>query len=77
MKGQDLRRKRVSAGIPGTIVCMQAKMDRAKLSHIERDLVRISAAELARLDQILDQLIKAKRKMATAAKQCGWPVAAL
>jgi transcriptional regulator with XRE-family HTH domain len=74
---QELKQKRLSAGIPGRLICGRAGIDRSRLSDIERGYVEPSEAELARLNQALDELTDAKRKLATAAAACGWPVSAL
>jgi transcriptional regulator with XRE-family HTH domain len=77
MSGSQIRQKRMSAGIVGRLLCTHAKLDRGRLSHIERGYIQPSDAELARIDLALDDLIRAKRKLTEAAARLGWPVSAL
>ena len=77
MTGEELKHKRVSAGIAGRLLCARAKMDRSRLSNIERGYIQPSEAELARVVVALDGLIQAKRELAAAAVRVGWPVSAL
>ena len=77
MTGADLKAKRIRAGIPGRLVCARAKVDRSRLSHIERGYIQAPDAELDRIEQALDELIRAKRAVAATAAKCGWPVSAL
>jgi transcriptional regulator with XRE-family HTH domain len=77
MIGEELRRRRVSSGIAGRLLCGRAKIDRSRLSHIERGYVQASAAELARIEHALQKLIEAKQRMLAAAAECGWPTSAI
>lgn len=74
MNGQQLRQKRIAAGIAGALLSERAKVDRARLSHIERGYSQPSEAEVKRLTQALDELTTARRKVAEYAAQCGWPM---
>jgi len=73
MSGNELRRKRPKAGIPGHIVCLKAGVGRSRLSDIEREYVQPSDHDVARIDQALDELISAKQRLLAAAVECGWP----
>lgn len=77
MSGTHLKILRTSAGIAGRMLCERAKLDRSRLSHIERGYIQPSEPELARIEQALDELIAAKSRLADAARECGWPVSAL
>jgi hypothetical protein len=57
------------------LVCAQARVDRSRLSDIEREYVQPSAEEAERLKAAIEQLAAAKQKLADVAAQCGWPVA--
>lgn len=77
MKGRDLRLRRVSAGIPGRLVCIQSRIDRSRLSNIEREYVNASEEESVRIVQAIEELSAAKRRLTAIAAECGWPVSAL
>lgn len=77
MSGEDLKRRRVIGGIPGKLLCDRAKIDRGRLSHIERGYVRPSDGELARLNSALSELLEAKQKVTATAVECGWPVSSI
>lgn len=77
MSGSKIREKRVIAGIAGRLLCARAKIDRGRLSHIERGYVEPSDAELARIENALDELVRAKRALAKTAARLGWPLSAL
>ena len=74
LTAEQLRRKRVQAGISGAVVCKHAKIGRTKLSEIERGLVTPSTELLNRLEAVLADLIRMKRKMAALAEEEGWPL---
>jgi hypothetical protein len=77
MTGQQLRSKRVLARIPGYMVCQRTGISSGKLSQIECGLSGASPEELSRIDEALNNLIEAKRKVSQTAAKVGWPVAAL
>jgi transcriptional regulator with XRE-family HTH domain len=77
MSGSEIKQRRVRAGIPGRLVCARARVDRSRLSHIEREYVVASESELAKISRALDELIQAKRKVVAAAAEAGWPISAL
>ena len=75
MTGQELRRKRTEAAIPGALLCARAGgFDRARLSAIERGYVDATDSDMARLTAALDALIEAHRKVAKVAAAVGWPL---
>jgi transcriptional regulator with XRE-family HTH domain len=76
MNGQELRLKRVTARIPGRLLCRRASLDRGRLSDIERGYVEPTPDELARLSKALDELSEAAAKVAKYAEECGWPLGA-
>ena len=71
--GTHLRTKRNAAGIAGSVVCVKTGISRSRLSDIERGYVTGSADEVGRIDAALDELTRAKRKMAALAAAEGWP----
>lgn len=71
--GTQLRAKRNAAGIAGSLVCVKTGIARSRLSDIERDYVVASEDEIARIDAALDELARAKRKIAAVAEEEGWP----
>ena len=74
MVGRELRRKRVNADIPATLVSARAGIDRARVSAIERGYVEATPEEEARLVATLDQLIAARERVAAVAEEVGWPL---
>jgi transcriptional regulator with XRE-family HTH domain len=77
MGGSEIRQKRTAAAIAGSLLCKRAKVDRSRLSHIERGYVQPSDVELARINVALDELIRAKTELAETAVRVGWPLSAL
>ena len=75
MRIQQLKQKRILAGIPGHLVCRRASLARSRLSDIERGYVEPSGEELARIEQALAELIEAREKVAKVAEEVGWPIA--
>lgn len=74
MKGQKLKEQRISARIPGSVLCRKARIHRSRLSDIERGYVQPSDEELARLERALRELIGARQKVAAVAEEVGWPM---
>jgi len=73
MSGTELRAKRIAAGIAGSLVCVKTGIARSRLSDIERGYVEVSEAEIARINVALDDLTRAKQKIAAVAAEEGWP----
>lgn len=71
--GTQLRAKRNAAGIAGSLVCVKAAIARSRLSDIEREYVVPSEEETVRIDTAIDELTRAKRKIAAVAAEEGWP----
>jgi transcriptional regulator with XRE-family HTH domain len=71
--GTEIRAKRTAAGIAGVLVCAKAGIARSRLSDIERGYVKPPADEIARSANALDDLTRAKRKIAALAAEEGWP----
>ena len=69
-----LRSKRVAAEIPATLLAMKARINRSRLSGIERAYVQPTDEELQRLTSALDQLIDAKAAIQKTAAAVGWPL---
>jgi transcriptional regulator with XRE-family HTH domain len=72
--GTQLRTKRNAAGIAGSLVCIKIGIARSRLSDIERGYVTAPEEEIARIDAALDDLVRAKRKIAAVAAEAGWPL---
>jgi len=74
MNGQQLRQKRVTAGISGALVSKRTGIDRARLSHIERGYVNPSSSEVERIQRALGELEQARNRVARLAAEVGWPM---
>jgi hypothetical protein len=73
----ELRSKRVAAEIPATLLASKTKMNRSRLSGIERGYVQPAPEELWRLHESLEQLIRDKAVIQRAAASVGWPPGSL
>lgn len=73
MTAKELRSKRVVAEIPATLLAIRTKINRSRLSGIERGYVQPTGEELDRLTSALDQLILDKKVVDEAAAAVGWP----
>jgi transcriptional regulator with XRE-family HTH domain len=71
--GTQLRDRRNAAQIAGSLVCKKAGIVRSRLSDIERGYVEPSEVEIVRLSAALDELTRAKQKIAAVAAEEGWP----
>ena len=60
---RELKQKRITAGIPGRVLCPRARISPARLSEIERGYIQPSPEELLRIQNALDQLITAREKV--------------
>jgi hypothetical protein len=76
MKPTELRSKRLAAEIPATVLAANAKINRSRLSNIERGYVQATDEELERLVATLDSLIEAKSAVDRVAASVGWPIGA-
>jgi transcriptional regulator with XRE-family HTH domain len=73
---RDLRSKRVAAEIPATLLAAKARVNRSRLSNLERGYAQPTEDELQRLNTALDKLIQAKSVIDRAAASVGWPTGA-
>ena len=71
---RELQERRRVAGIPGRLLCERAGVDRGRLSEIERGYVTPSQDEIARLEAALDELLRARERVAEVASRVGWPM---
>ncbi len=71
--GSQLRAKRIAAGIAGCTVCVKCQISRSRLSDIERSYVSPTEDEVIRIDKALDDLSRAKSRIAAVAADEGWP----
>jgi transcriptional regulator with XRE-family HTH domain len=69
-----LRSERIAAEIPATLLAAKARVNRCRLSNIERGYVQPTEEELQRLTAALDDLINAKSAVDRAAASVGWPL---
>jgi transcriptional regulator with XRE-family HTH domain len=69
-----IKAKRTAAGIAGSVLCKRFGMARSRLSDIERGYVTALPEELARMDAVLDELIRDKSVIQQTAAALGWPV---
>lgn len=74
MDGKELKRLRVSAEIPATLLSARSGVERSRLSAIERGYVQPSERELAQIQQALAALRKARERVAEVAAEVGWPL---
>jgi ribosome-binding protein aMBF1 (putative translation factor) len=77
MTANEIRTKRLTAGITSTLLARHAEMDRSKLSHIERGYLDASPQELRKLERALNELVRRKKRVDAYAQRCGWPAAAM
>lgn len=73
--GSELQVRRSAARIAGSLVCLRAGITRSRLSDIERGYVTAKPDEVARISSSLDDLERAKRKVAAIIAAEGWPSA--
>ena len=72
--GQTIKSKRIQAGIAGHILCRKVgAYPRSRLSVVENQVIPVSPEELARIDAVLDDLIRAKGVLQQTAAALGWP----
>jgi hypothetical protein len=72
--GATIRSKRTAAGIAGHILCRKLEnLSRGRLSGIENEYLTATPDELARIDRVLNELIKAKAVLRQTAIALGWP----
>jgi len=74
MMVKELRSKRVAAEIPATLLAAKARVNRSRLSNLERGYVQPTEEELQRLTGALEQLIDAKAAIHKTAAAVGWPL---
>jgi predicted transcriptional regulator len=67
----DLKVKRMSADIPGSVVCQKAGLHRSRLSDIERGVVTPRSDELRRIDAAISEIVKAKQQLTRLASEAG------
>lgn len=72
----NLKLRRLTAGISGSVLCAKAEISRSRLSLIERGYVRPGAEEAARIEDALQQLIETKSVIDRVATSMGWPTGA-
>jgi transcriptional regulator with XRE-family HTH domain len=71
---QELKFKRLAAGISGSVLCAKAGISRSRLSLIERGFVSPGPEEAGRISDALKLLIEAKSVIDRVAISMGWPI---
>jgi len=69
----DLKTRRLTAGISGSVLCAKIVLSRSRLSLIERGYLCPAPEELARINTALNRLIEAKLVIEQVAASVGWP----
>lgn len=72
---QTLRARRKSCDITATLVALKARVNRSRLSAIERGYIQPTDEEMERLQTALNDLIQAKAAIQKTATDHGWPAA--
>lgn len=75
INGATTKSKRIAAGIAGHVLCKKLGIARSRLTAIERGYVTATPEDLLRLDEALDNLIRAKTVIQQTAAALGWPCA--
>jgi transcriptional regulator with XRE-family HTH domain len=73
---EELRSRRVAAEIPAMLLAAKARVNRSRLSNLERGYAQPTEAEMQRLARALEELIDAKAAIREAAASVGWPLGA-
>ena len=74
MTGFKIKERRRAASIPGRLVCRRAKIDRGRLSDVERGYVRPNDEEVQRIVAAIEELAAARQKVERFARKVGWPM---
>jgi transcriptional regulator with XRE-family HTH domain len=77
MNAQNIRTTRLAAEISASLLAANARVNRTRLSQIERGYVEPNADEIERLSHALHRLIQAKELVKRAAVTAGWPLGGL
>jgi hypothetical protein len=64
-------------GITLVVLGRKAGVSRSWLSEFERDLVKSTPKQLHRITEALGELLAAKRRLVSVAKEVGWPTESL
>lgn len=73
---KEIRSKRIAAEIPPTLLAAKAKVNRSRLSNLEREYSQPTEEELQRLRAALNDLVHAKSTVDRVAASVGWPTGA-
>jgi transcriptional regulator with XRE-family HTH domain len=73
ISAKDLRAKRIAAGLAAELVAAKARIERGRLSRIERQIIVGSPEELERIRAVIDELARAKQQIEDYAASVGWP----
>lgn len=74
MTVQVLRSERIAAEISATLLAAKARVNRSRLSSLERGYAQATEEELQRLTKALEQLIYARAAIHRTAAAVGWPL---
>jgi hypothetical protein len=72
VNAKELRAKRIAAGVPAELVAAKTKIERGRLSRIERQIVAASPGELERIRTEIEKLATAKQQIEEYAVSVGW-----
>ena len=70
----ELRSKRIVSEIPATLLAAKARLNRSRLSNLERGYAQPTEKEMRRLTDALEQLIDARASLKKMAAEVGWPL---
>jgi transcriptional regulator with XRE-family HTH domain len=70
----QLRSKRIGAEISASMLAAKARVNRSRLSNLERGYAQPTEEELQRLTSALEQLIDARASIHRTAAAVGWPL---
>jgi hypothetical protein len=71
MNGQELRVKRVTAGISGDVLHQAIGVHPSRLSRIERGSLRPAPGEMERLGAAIEDIIETRQHLAKLATEAG------
>jgi len=71
--GEELRRKRIAAGLAAYLVAKKAGIRPSRLTYIERGLADPKPEEAVRIEQAIQELVQAREVLSRVARHVGWP----
>lgn len=74
MTNEEIRKRRIDAGLAGWMVCLDAGISRSRLCGIEKGAAKASGDELARIAASIERLGDAKERVKRFAASCGFRI---